>query len=84
MILETFDHAKLKLLFSDGRTFVCTEDNHYKVWTVAQKGNEAIVQWGRIGNKIQSQTKKFYSDWSVKRFINEKIEEKKRKGYVEI
>jgi predicted DNA-binding WGR domain protein len=84
MILQTFDHAKLKLLFSDGRTFVCTEDSHYKVWTVAQKGNEVVVQWGRIGNKIQDQTKKFYNDFSAKRFINEKIEEKKKKGYVEI
>jgi predicted DNA-binding WGR domain protein len=84
MILQTFDHAKLKLLFSDGRTFVCTEDTHYKVWSVAQKGNEAVVSWGRIGNRVQSQTKKFSSDWGAKRFINEKIEEKTKKGYKEI
>lgn len=76
--LEVWDEAKLRLMFSSGSLLVNTEGDHYKFWCYDDK--EQRVYWGRIGNKIRSQSvsKENHS------YVQNKIREKLRKGYREL
>lgn len=76
--IKIHDEAKLRLMFSNGPLLINTEDNHYKFWHYDQPNK--IIYWGRIGSKVRSQ------DASDKSFlyINQKIKEKKSKGYTRI
>ena len=82
--LAIYDAAKLKLYFAKGRTFTCTEDNHYKFWNIQTDGMKVTTTWGRIGSKMQSLTKSFSWDMAAKGFMRKKIDEKLAKGYSEI
>ena len=84
MILETWDEAKLKLLYPQGKTFVNTKDNHYKFWHIVRKGTEVTTSWGRMGKKIQTLDKSFGYEYAADTFMDQKIREKTRKGYEEI
>lgn len=76
--IRVLDEAKLRLMFSNGPLLINTQDNHYKFWHYDQ--SKKIVYWGRIGSKVRSQ------DVSDKSFLymNQKIKEKKSKGYTRI
>lgn len=73
--LKVWDEAKLRLMFSNGPLLVNTTDNHYKFWHYDQTGK--TIYWGRIGSKVRS---KDVSDKSFL-YIDQKIKEKKSKGY---
>jgi len=68
------------------RIFICTNDNHYKVWMIKREGNEVVTKWGRIelSKKLQSKTKIFGDGYRASQFIMLKVSEKYAKGYVEV
>jgi len=81
---EVYVQAKLRLLFPEGRmfAFVDSQLNHYKFWQIFQEDERHVVtRWGRIGKKPQTSVQ---SVWDPKRFIEQKIKEKLKKGYVEV
>ena len=59
-------------------------DGHNKFWAAQLDTNThtVSVRWGRIGTKGQSQTKGFGSEYQAANFIDSKLSEKRRKGYV--
>lgn len=71
---------------SNQRIFICTTDNHYKVWMIKREGSEVATKWGRIetNKKLQSKTRYFYDRDCAAKFIMLKVSEKYVKGYEEI
>jgi len=68
-------------------------NNHFKMWGYesygAIDGSEyrIVCYWGKIADtlqKLQSREKLFYERWGAYDFVSAKIEDKLRKGYVEI
>jgi len=55
-----------------------------KFWEINLKGNQVIITFGRIGNKPQQIKKKFSTNEESKKFAEKKINEKLRKGYLEV
>lgn len=60
-------------------------EGHNKFWAAQLDTNtfKVSVRWGRIGTKGQSQEKTFGSQYQAAGFIDSKLGEKRRKGYVE-
>ncbi len=76
--------AKLLLARKTGeRIFVNTKDNHYKVWMVYRDGDNMITTYGRIGQTMRT-TEKELSRWAGAIIMDNKINEKRRKGYKEV
>lgn len=69
------------------RTFICTEDNHYKFYEITltpqSVGYEVTCRWGKIGTSGQTKTEQFTFEDDAKRFANRKAGEKIGKGYTE-
>ena len=73
-----FDKCKEEQIFS------MQEGIHNKFWAIHADPQTwtVFVRWGRFGiPKPQRQTKPFGNEWAARRFIDEKIAEKRRKGY---
>lgn len=59
--------------------------NNNKFWIATLNSDCSVyVEWGRVGNKGDNQTKTFSSEFLAEKFINKKISEKLSKGYTEI
>jgi len=59
-------------------------EEHNKFWAAQLDTNtfNVLIRWGRMGTKGQSQEKKFRSQHEAAGFIDSKLNEKRRKGYV--
>ena len=58
--------------------------NASKFWEISLKGKVVTVNYGRIGNKSQEVIyDKFSTKEEAKKFVEKKIGEKVRKGYLE-
>jgi len=70
------------------RIFVNQESKHNKFWTIKTRtmvGDPVVVtNHGRLGTKGKIYDKDFNSRTAAKLFVTSKVDEKKRKGYVEI
>lgn len=55
--------------------------NHDKFYQATRFGNSVCFQWGRCGTKGQSKIEEFATEWQASNAMDEKLEEKKRKGY---
>lgn len=77
------DEKELHKRFPNGYLYVNSDANHYKFWHAKIDGTKVIVSWGRIGTKGQEQVKDFNSSSQAMFFVNQKIQEKKKKGYEE-
>jgi predicted DNA-binding WGR domain protein len=65
--------------------FIHDRGKHNKFWSYEINSHHSVtVSWGRLGTKGQSKTYEFDSSWSAQRFVDQKITEKRRKGYVEV
>ncbi len=62
------------------------EDEHNKFWSAVmdEKTFKVVIRWGRLGTKGQSQEKEFNAEYAAGRFIEQKMGEKRRKGYQNI
>lgn len=59
--------------------------NNNKYWSgIVTDSNEVLLEWGRIGDTLQSKRKSFDSEYSANSFLDGKVKEKKRKGYTEL
>jgi predicted DNA-binding WGR domain protein len=69
--------------YKEEKIVVQRSGNHNKFWAAwwDENTNQVHVRWGRIGTKGQSQTKDFPSRWQATNFIDNKYNEKRRKGY---
>jgi len=66
------------------RRFEFSTGDSDKFWEIAQNGTEVTVNFGRIGTKGQSQTKSYDSEEAAKGEHDKLINEKTKKGYIEI
>ena len=66
------------------RMFQCKEATSNKFWSYETKGTTVTCKWGRVGTDGQSKEFKFSSSYEVDTFVNDKVKEKKNKGYEEI
>ncbi len=66
------------------RRFEFTDAKSHKFWSIRLVGNTHTVQFGRIGTGDQSQTKEFSTEAEAQRSYEKLIDEKLRKGYVEV
>jgi predicted DNA-binding WGR domain protein/stalled ribosome alternative rescue factor ArfA len=69
--------------------FVNQESKHNKFWTIKTRTGQEFhriveTNHGRLGTKGKVYGKKFNSPTAAKLFVISKVDEKKRKGYVEI
>lgn len=55
--------------------------NHDKFYQAARRGKVVCLQWGRCGTKGQSKVETFSTEISAQRAFDEKIDDKRRKGY---
>ena len=80
------NEAKIRLYFTEGRTFVMIDpvDNHYKVWNIQRNVTNVTTTYGRIDAKWQKKTKEFPSNYHADHFMDIKIREKLNKGYKEL
>jgi predicted DNA-binding WGR domain protein len=78
------DKVKLLLKFGPGRLFVQTLDEHYKFYHINTQGKKVVATYGRIGKTQQNDIKDFYSERQAEHYVNQKIAEKLRKGYIEM
>ena len=61
----------------------CVVNGHNKEWNAKLKDDYTVVcRWGKIGGTLQSKEFKFGTVSSSLQYINEKIEEKLKKGYL--
>lgn len=69
--------------YKEEKIVVQQEGAHNKFWAAYwdESKGEVKVRWGRIGTSGQSQTKKFRDLYDASSFINQKYNEKRRKGY---
>jgi DNA ligase 1 len=68
---------------SSKRYFEFVEGTSSKFWEISTEGNDVTVRFGRIGTNGQSKTKSFSDATALQRHVDELIEEKTGKGYVE-
>src|SRR2546428_4196108 len=66
------------------RRFEFTDAKSHKFWRIGLAGNTHTVQFGRIGTDGQTQTKEFGTEAEAQRSYEKLIDEKLRKGYVEV
>lgn len=66
------------------RRFEFIEGTTSKFWEIEQSGNSFTTWWGKIGSDAQSKTKTFSSEAEAKLEYDKIVNEKTRKGYVEI
>ena len=68
-----------------GQTAKEDHANHNKVWYASLMDDHSVfVEWGRVGKKLQSQTKNFGSESQARTFIEKKYREKIKKGYEDL
>ncbi len=69
--------------YKEAKCLIHTGDKHNKFWIAETDVNthEVSVRWGRLGTKGQNQKKSFDSPVAAANFVDNKIREKKRKGY---
>ncbi|MDZ8190034.1 MAG: WGR domain-containing protein [Nostoc sp. ChiSLP02] len=58
-------------------------NNSNKFWSAKVKGNNVIVEWGRVGYNSQSKTHSFSNPQQAMSKYNNLVYEKKSKGYQE-
>lgn len=66
------------------REFQLSEGSSNKFWAITVDGSEFTVEFGRLGTKGQTQTKKFASDAAAQQAADKLIAEKTKKGYQEV
>jgi predicted DNA-binding WGR domain protein len=66
------------------REFQLSEGSSNKFWAITVDGKEFTVEFGRLGTKGQTQTKKFASDAAAREAADKLIAEKTKKGYREV
>lgn len=66
-----------------GRYFEFKDNNSNKFWTAEISGTSVNVSYGKIGTDGQKQVKEFSSKADAAKFLEKKINEKLREGYVE-
>ena len=64
--------------------FEFIEGGSQKFWEIGQSGGDLTVRFGRIGTNGQIQIKTFPDEIRTEREVKKLIEEKVRKGYVEV
>ncbi len=66
------------------RKFELVEGNSSKFWHVEQKAKTQTVHYGRIGTNGQTKTKSFETAALAKASVEKLIQQKLKKGYVEV
>ncbi len=69
---------------SSKRRFEFVGGNSDKFWEIAVNGCEVLVTFGRRGTNGQAETKRFPDEAAANKHAQKKIEEKVKKGYVEV
>lgn len=60
----------------------CTKNKHNKEWSAERKNQTSVIcKWGKIGSTLQSKEISFSTVEDLTRFLNDKIDEKLKKGY---
>jgi uncharacterized protein (TIGR02996 family) len=65
------------------RTFIYTDSKSNKFWNIDLKTRSFTVNFGKVGTKGQTQTKKFSSEAAARKAHDKLVAEKLKKGYVE-
>lgn len=65
------------------RYFEFKDGNSNKFWEAEVSGAVAHIRYGRIGTDGQRQVKEFSSEEEAQKFVDKKISEKVKEGYVE-
>ena len=65
------------------RYFEFVEGTSSKFWEISTQGNDVTVRFGRIGTNGQTKTKSFTDAAALQKHVDDLIEEKTGKGYVE-
>lgn len=68
----------------DSRRFEYVDGNSNKYWEIESSGSSFTVRWGRIGTSGQRQTKDFPSAEKARHEYEKLVEEKLKKGYLEV
>jgi len=69
----------VKLILSD------ITNNNNKHWSgTILDNNEVVLEWGRVGDSTQKKVKPFNSQSGAENFLDDKVKEKKKKGYTEL
>ena len=66
------------------RRFEFSDGKSNKFWEIAAGGTDVTVHFGRIGTQGQTQTKSFPDEGGAAKHATKLIEEKMKKGYVEV
>ncbi|MBX7219050.1 MAG: DUF4132 domain-containing protein [Blastocatellia bacterium] len=66
------------------REFQFSEGTSNKFWTITLSGSSHTVQFGRVGTAGQTQTKDFASADEARKSFDKLVQEKVKKGYVEL
>ena len=65
------------------RRFEMVNDEHSKYWECSVKGTNFVVHYGRIGTDGQESVKEFESKDEAKEYLEKKVLEKTKDGYIE-
>ena len=68
----------------DSRRFELVDGKSCKYWEIELGEKSFTVRWGRIGTAGQSQTKQFASDEKAHQEYEKLVDEKLKKGYLEV
>lgn len=66
------------------KTFIYQDEKSHKFWAIEQQGHELHLRWGKVGTHGQSQIKTFADAAAASKAEVKLINEKTRKGYVEV
>jgi predicted DNA-binding WGR domain protein len=66
------------------RSLQYTDAKSDKFWTITLEGLSHTVQYGRVGTTGQLQTKEFGSEAEAQKSFQKLLQEKLKKGYVEL
>ena len=66
------------------RRFEFVEGSSDKFYEVSTNDNQVVIRFGRNGTNGQTETKTFSDATAASKHAQRKIEEKVRKGYVEV
>ncbi|NJO47980.1 MAG: WGR domain-containing protein [Oscillatoriales cyanobacterium RM2_1_1] len=66
------------------REFHYSDSKSHKFWRISSTDASHTVQYGKIGTKGQTQTKEFSSEAEAQKSAEKLIQDKLRKGYVEV
>ena len=66
------------------RRFELVNDEHSKYWECSVKGTNFVVHYGRIDSDGQESVKEFDTKADAEKYLEKKIAEKTREGYVEV